>query len=75
MPLGTELVLGPGDIVLHGTQLPLPNGTQTPNFNTWFPGPTPVLNANGISIGSAVFAGLTTVTDRQSDRQTTLLGQ
>jgi len=29
--------------------------------NTWFPGPTQVLNANGISIGSAVFAELTTV--------------
>ena len=34
--------------------------------NTWFLGPT----ANGISIGSAVFAGLTKVTDRQTDQQT-----
>jgi len=32
--------------------------------------PTQVLNSNGISIGSAVFAGLTSVTDRQTDRQT-----
>jgi len=36
----------------------------------WFLGPTPVHNANGISIGSAAFAGLTIVTDRQTDRQT-----
>ena len=34
-------------------------------------GPIRVLNPNGISIGSAVFAGLTSVTDRQ----TTLLGR
>ena len=38
--------------------------------NTWFLWPTRVLNPNGISIGSAVFAGLTTVTDRQTDRPT-----
>jgi len=31
--------------------------------------PTRVLNPNGTSIGAAVFAGLTSVTDRQ-DRQT-----
>jgi len=36
--------------------------------NTSFPGPTRVLNPNGISIGSAVFAGLTTVTDRPTVR-------
>jgi len=35
--------------------------------NTWFPRPTRVLNPNGISIGSAVFAGLTGVTDRPID--------
>ena len=33
-------------------------------------GRTRVLNPNGISIGSAVSAGLTSVTDRQTDRQT-----
>jgi len=38
--------------------------------NTWFIGPTRVRNANGNLIVSAVFAGLTSVTDRQSDRQT-----
>ena len=47
-------------------------GIWTPS-NTWFPGPTRVHNRNSISIGSAVFAGLITVTDRQTDRQTTLL--
>jgi len=36
--------------------------------------PTRAHSPNDISIGSAVFAGLTTVTDRQTDRQTTLLG-
>ena len=43
-------------------------------LNFLFLGSTGVLNPNSISIGSAVFAGLTTVTDRQTDRQTTLLG-
>jgi len=38
--------------------------------NTWFGGPTRVLNLNGISIGSAVLAGLTNVTDRQTVRPT-----
>jgi len=38
--------------------------------HTWFPGPTRVLNLNRISIGSAVFAGLTDVTDRPTDRPT-----
>ena len=42
-----------------------------PPSNTWFPGPTRVLNLNGISISSAVFAELTSVTDRQ----TMLLGR
>jgi len=35
--------------------------------NTWFNGPTRVPNPNGISIGAAVFAGLTSVTE-QTDR-------
>ena len=39
--------------------------------NTWFPGPTQVLSPNSISISSATFAGLNSVTDRQ----TTLLGR
>jgi len=43
-------------------QRPLPliivpsNGGSEPPFNTWFPGPTRVLNSNGISIPLAVFA-------------------
>jgi len=42
--------------------------------NTCFPGPTRVLNPNDISIGSAVFAGVTDVTDRQTDRPRYLVG-
>jgi len=41
--------------------------------NTWFIGRTWVRNANGNFV-SAVFAGLTSVTERQTDRQTMLLG-
>ena len=33
-----------------------------------------ILSPNAISIGTAVFAQLTTLTDRQTDRQTMLLG-
>ena len=51
---------------------PLPPLKITPSYrgcgppsNTWFSGPTPVLNPNSISI-----AWLTNVTDRQTDRQT-----
>jgi len=51
---------------LRPSKLPLPMEIWTAS-NTWFPGPTRVLNPNGISIGSAVFAGLTSVTDRQTD--------
>jgi len=50
-------------------------GGSGPPSNTWFPGLTQVLNPNGSSIGAAVFAGLTSVTDRQTDQQTTLLGR
>jgi len=38
--------------------------------NTWFIGPTWVWNANGNLVVSAVFAGFTSVTDWQIDRQT-----
>jgi len=41
-----------------------------PPSNILFLGLTQVLNPNSISISSAVFAGLTTVTDRQTDRST-----
>jgi len=34
------------------------------------PGPTQVINPNGSSIGAAVFAGLTSVTDGPTDRPT-----
>ena len=42
-------------------------GTWTPS-NTWFAGPSRVLNPNGILIGSAVFAGLNSVTDRPTEQ-------
>jgi len=62
-------------ILYNGTPLPLliapSHGGSGPQSNTWFPGPTLVLSPNGISISSAVFAGLTSVTDQQ----TTLLGR
>jgi len=52
---------------LSPSKLPIPMGDLGPSL-TWFLGPTRVLNPNCFSIGSAVFAGLTTVTDRQTDR-------
>ena len=53
-------------MVLSPSKLPLPMGDL---FH--LPGPTRVLNPNGILIASAVLAGLTSVTDQQ----TTLLGR
>jgi len=47
------------------------HGGSGPPSNAWFLGPTRVLDPNGISVGAAVFAGLTSVIDRQ----TTLLGR
>jgi len=38
--------------------------------NAWFLRPTQLHNPNGMSIGSAIFAGLTIVTDRQADHTT-----
>ena len=51
-------------------KIALSHGGCGPPSNTWFLGPTRVLNPNGISNAWAVFAGLITVTDRQTDRQT-----
>jgi len=53
------------------------HGGSGPPSNTLFLRPTRVLYPNNISIGSAVFAGLTicqTKTDQSTKRQTTLLG-
>ena len=44
------------------------HGGSKPPSNIWFLGPNGVPNPNGISIGSTIFAGLTRVTDRQTDR-------
>jgi len=46
------------------------HGGSEPSSNTWSLGFTQVLNPNGILIGSAAFAGLISVTDRQTDRPT-----
>ena len=52
------------------SKLPLLMGNLDPHLTQWFPGTTRVLKPSGISIGSAVFAGLTSVTDRQTDKPT-----
>jgi len=59
---------------LPPSKLPLLTGDLDPNLIHGFLGP-PVLNPNCISIGAAVFVGLTSVTGRQTDRQTMLLGR
>ena len=57
-------------ITTNPLKLSLPMGYLNPPSNTWFLRPTRVFNPNGISIGWAVFAGLSFVTDRQTDKQT-----
>jgi len=55
---------------LSPSKLPTPVWDVDPHLIglQWFPGPTTVLNPNDISIGSAVFGGLTSVIDIQTDR-------
>jgi len=67
-------------ILYNGPPVPPPLKI-VPSQDMWTPSNTRLLgptyssqSQNGISIVSVVFAGLTTVTDRQTDRQTTLLG-
>jgi len=48
--------------------LPLSVGISQPPSITWLLGPIRVCPPNHISIGSAVFAGLTNVTNRQTHR-------
>ena len=50
--------------------LRLERSGPTSNRPTWFLGPTGVHYPKGISIGSAVFARLTSVTDRSTDHAT-----
>jgi len=65
-------------ILYNGMRIPLlknchfPWGIWTPS-NTWFPGPTWLLKPNGISISSAIFARLTSVTDLPTDHTTQLV--
>jgi len=49
------------------TKLPLCKGIWTPS-NIWFLGPTRVHPSNGILIGIVVFAWLTIMTDRPTER-------
>jgi len=55
---------------LSPSKLPLPIGGSGPPSNTWFLGPTWVLNPNGISVGAVIFAGFTCVRDRPTDHAT-----
>jgi len=57
------------DVPLQLKITPSQRGFGTPS-NTWFLGSTRVNNPNGISIGSAVFAGITSVTEWQTDHTT-----
>jgi len=54
-----------------------PWGGSGPTLNTWYLGPTRVRSQNSLSIGSAVFAHLIIVSNRQThtDTQTTLRRQ
>jgi len=54
-------------LTLHNTHTVTPSHWEMSTHNTWFLWPTGVLNPNGNSIRSAVFAGPTAVTDRQTD--------
>ena len=55
---------------LSPSKLILPIGSYKPPSNAWFPGPNRILNPNGISIGSAIFAGLTSGTERLTHHTT-----
>jgi len=53
-------------VLYNGTPLS-PLKTAPSHEGIWTPIPTRILNPNGISISSAVFPGLTSVTDRQTN--------
>jgi len=55
--------------ILPPKNCPFPWGILTPS-NMSFLGPNRILNPNGTSISSAIFAGLTSVTDRSTDHAT-----
>jgi len=60
----------PVQITFSPSKLPLCMWWSGPSFNTCFLGPTWVHILNGISISSAVFAGLMIATDQPTDSQT-----
>ena len=67
------IMVAPGCIALHvSKKLPLPlEESVTPGApsNIWFLWSTKIQTQNGTSISSAVFAGLTNVSDRQKNTQ------
>jgi len=50
-------------------------GIRVPPSETWFLGPTRVDTSDGTSIGSAVFVGLTVVTNAGTQTDTQTAGQ
>jgi len=63
-------ILYNGTPILPQKFAPSHGGDLDPHLIHGSPGPTQVLNPNGSSIGAAVFAGLTSVTDRPTDHAT-----
>jgi len=61
-------------MTLSPSKLPISMRRSGPPYNTWFPGPIWDLNPNGFLIRSAIFAGLTSVTDRQTVRPSYSVG-
>ena len=55
---------------IHSPKNSPTHGSICTPCNMWYCGSTRLGIPNGILIGSAIFVGLTTVTDRQTDRQT-----
>ena len=53
---------------------PLPVGRSAPSSNTWVLQSTQVHTANGIFIGSAIFAGCTNVSNRETHTDHTVIG-
>jgi len=62
----------PGLVPFFALKIALHVWGYGPPYNTWFPWPTRVRILNGITIGSATFAGLTVVTDRLTDHATAI---
>jgi len=55
---------------LPPSKLPLPMGGSGPQSNTWFPGPTQVLNPNGILFQPFLHGSVVRQTNRPTDHDT-----